>query len=286
MNTRKNHTDLSTAEKATLVSAVLALKNNVDSVLKPGAMKRYDDFVQVHKNAMMGPDMIMPMPHGGPLFFPWHRVLLRQFELALQAAAGDAGIAIPYWDWELSGNNNPFTDDLMGGDGDGAQGHRVVSGPFAYAGNNFEVRVWDEASGDVALLREFGTDPNAYLPTPPQVASALTKTPYSPGPNSWERTCEDGLHNPVHRWIGGNMGDATSPNDPVFFMHHCYIDLLWERWRKQHPTSDPYLPTSGTPGYDLTSVLVFSTAGTPSPWAGSWQVQDTLNTTSLGYIYA
>jgi len=286
MNTRKNHANMSTAEKAAFVSAVLALKNKVDSVLKPGKMKRYDDFVQIHRNAMMGPDMIMPMPHGGPLFFPWHRVLIRQFELALQSAAGDANMALPYWDWELSGKNSPFTDDFMGGDGDAAQGHRVVSGPFAYIKKKFKIRLWDGTSGDAGLLREFGTDPTAYLPTPTQVASALTKTPYSPGANSWEKTCEGGLHNPVHRWIGGNMADATSPNDPMFFLHHCYLDLLWENWRKQHPTSDPYLPASGTPGYDLASVLVFSKAGKPAPWAGSWKVQDTLDTSKLGYIYA
>ena len=286
MNTRKSHADMSTAEKAAFVSAVLALKNKVDSVLNPGKMKRYDDFVQIHKSAMMGPDMLMPMPHGGPLFFPWHRVLIRQFELALQSAGGDANIALPYWDWELSGKNSPFTDDFMGGDGDAAQGHRVVSGPFAYATKKFKVRVWDGTSGDAGLLREFGTDPTAYLPTPTQVASSLTKTPYSPGANSWEKTCEGGLHNAVHRWVGGNMGDATSPNDPVFFLHHCYIDLLWENWRKQHPTSDPYLPSSGTGSYDLTATLAFSKAGKPAPWAGSWKVQDTLDTTSLGYIYA
>src|SRR5262245_52650650 len=201
MNTRKNHADLSPAEKAAFVSAVLALKNDVDSVLNPGGMKRYDDFVQVHKNAMMGPDMFMPMPHGNSLFFPWHRVMLRQFELALQAVAGDDSIAIPYWDWELSGTSNPFTDDFLGGDGDTADGHRVVSGPFAPAAGNFEIRVWDDDPGDAGLLRDFGTEPTAYLPTPTQVASALPKTPYSPGSNSWQRICEGMLHNPVHRWI-------------------------------------------------------------------------------------
>jgi tyrosinase len=54
----------------------------------PGRQKRYDDFLEVYKNAMVGgPAMIMPMPHGGPLFYPWYRVLLRQFGLALQKAA-------------------------------------------------------------------------------------------------------------------------------------------------------------------------------------------------------
>lgn len=82
------------------------------------------------------------------------------------------------------------------------------------------------------------------------------------------------------------MGDATSPNDPVFFLHHCYIDLLWEKWRKQHPTSAPYLPASDTQGYDLESILVFNKAGNLEPWAGLWKVQDTLDTSSLGYAYA
>ena len=82
------------------------------------------------------------------------------------------------------------------------------------------------------------------------------------------------------------MADATSPNDPVFFLHHCYIDLLWEKWRTQHPTSAPYLPASGMPGYDLASTLVFNKTGKPAPFVGSWKVLDTLSTTSLGYTYA
>lgn len=82
------------------------------------------------------------------------------------------------------------------------------------------------------------------------------------------------------------MGDATSPNDPVFFLRHCYLGMLWERWMKQHPTSAPYLPAPGAPGYDLTSTLVFNATGKPSPWTGSWKVQSTLATNSLGYIYA
>ena len=156
--------------------------------MDPGKQSRYDDFVQIHKNAMMGPDMLMPMPHRGPLFFPWHRVLVRQFELALQSASHDSSITVLYWDWELSGANSPFTDDFLGGDGDSAQQHRVITGPFAFGNKKFEIRVWDDTSGDPGLLREFGTDPTALLPTAADVASALTKIPYAPGAGSWE-TC-------------------------------------------------------------------------------------------------
>jgi len=288
MDVRRNHKDLSAAEKKKYVDAVLALKNDVDSMLHPGAQKRYDDFVEVHKNAMMGPAMFDPMPHGTPLFFPWHRVLLRQFELALQTVANDSSITIPYWNWDINGANNPFTADFLGGDGDSAQNHRVVDGLFAFAAGKFTVRVWDDVQGDLGLIREFGEDSSSWLPTASDVASGLGKTPYWGGASSWERVCEQALHNPVHRWVGGddgNMAFVTSPNDPVFFQHHCYIDLLWEQWKTQHPTSEPYLPKSGSKKYDLDATLVFNAQGQTAPWAGTWKVRDTIKTSDLGYAY-
>ena len=286
MDVRQNHRNMTAAQKSAFVAAVLLLKNQVDSVMKPGQLGRYDDFVQVHKNAMIGPDMFMPMPHRGPLFFPWHRVMLRQFELALQKAANDNSITVPYWDWNISGANSPFTDDFLGGDGDSAGSQRVTSGPFAFSNGKFKIKVWDDPSGDKGLRRHFGSDPMSYLPSASDVASALTKVPYSPGPGSWERVCESGLHNPVHNWVGGNMADATSPNDPVFFLHHCHIDLLWERWKQQHPSIPPYLPQTGGHGLDLNSKLVFNQTTKPAPWPGSWKVKDTLSTAALGYTYA
>ena len=287
MDIRRNHRDLTAAQKTAFVNAVLALKNDVDSVLHPGAQKRYDDFVEVHKNAMVdGPAMIMPMPHGGPLFYPWHRVLLRQFELALQTAAHDTSITLPYWDWEYSGSNNPFTDDFLGGDGDQAQGGRVTTGPFAYSRGKFAVRIWDEDTGDPGLRREFGDDSTAWLPGLADVSAGLARTPYWPGPNSFERVSEGNLHNPVHRWVGGDMALAASPNDPVFFLHHTYLDLLWERWKTQHPTQAPYKPTQGGHGVILSSKLAFHAKGQPAPWTGSWTVKQTLTPAGLGYGYA
>ncbi|MFI1577533.1 tyrosinase family protein [Embleya sp. NPDC020630] len=46
-----------------------------------------------------------------------------------------------------------------------------------------------------------------------------------------------GLHNQVHRWVGGDMGPASSPNDPVFYLHHCNVDRLWEGWMHHHGRS-------------------------------------------------
>ena len=88
---RKNQATLTRAEKTAFVNAVLALKQN-PSLLHPenSSLSRYDDFVEVHLNAMMV--MMNNQPswaHQGPVFGPWHRVLLRQFELELQQIFGE-----------------------------------------------------------------------------------------------------------------------------------------------------------------------------------------------------
>jgi len=283
---RHNHRDLTGPQKTAFVNAVLALKNAVDSVLHPGAQKRYDDYVEIHKNAMIGPAMFEPMPHGSPLFFPWHRILLRQFELDLQKAANDPAITLPYWDWDQSDPGTPFTADFLGGDGDKAQGNRVTSGPFAFASGKFRIVVADDPQDDPGLRREFGEDAAAHLPTPAQMSSGLGRIPYWGGSSCFETVLEISLHNPVHNWVGGNMAEATSPNDPVFFLHHAYIDCLWERWKGQHPTIPPYLPATGAPSRDLDATLVFHAENEPAPWPETWTVRQTLDPAALGYSYA
>jgi hypothetical protein len=69
---------------------------------------------------------------------------------------------------------------------------------------------------------------------------------------------ENELHNAVHLWVGGlivpggggtrvmgTMANVTSsPNDPVFFLHHSMIDRIWASWQARHGV-DSYLPRSG-----------------------------------------
>jgi tyrosinase len=59
----------------------------------------------------------------------------------------------------------------------------------------------------------------------------------------------EGTHNRVHGWVGGVVGVGTqgpklgtmllptSPNDPVFFLHHSNIDRLWAKWQEKHGTN-------------------------------------------------
>ena len=43
----------------------------------------------------------------------------------------------------------------------------------------------------------------------------------------------ENVHNGVHRWIYGNMALlSTSVFDPIFWLHHVFVDMVWEHFRE------------------------------------------------------
>ena len=42
-------------------------------------------------------------------------------------------------------------------------------------------------------------------------------------------------HNLIHGRVGRDMAQMISPNDPIFFLHHCQVDRIWARWQQDHP---------------------------------------------------
>ena len=97
---------------------------------------------------------------------------------------------------------------------------------------------------------------NPSLPKKSSTASALTGVPYDNSP--WDRNSTgfrnrvegwnpaNDLHNLVHIFTGGDMLPSSSPNDPVFYLNHCNVDRIWERWMQVNGRS--YRPTNATPG--------------------------------------
>ena len=47
--------------------------------------------------------------------------------------------------------------------------------------------------------------------------------------------------------MSGDMGTMSSPNDPIFFMHHAQIDGIWAIWQRNHP---------GVANYNNANILV------------------------------
>lgn len=44
-------------------------------------------------------------------------------------------------------------------------------------------------------------------------------------------------HGDIHMHVGGTMRNPNgSPADPVFFLHHGYVDKIWRDWQKIYPT--------------------------------------------------
>ncbi|BAC75067.1 putative monophenol monooxygenase [Streptomyces avermitilis MA-4680 = NBRC 14893] len=115
------------------------------------------------------------------------------------------------------------------------------------------------------LTRELGVHIGS-LPTAQDVADCLQITPYDSAPwdttsnpsfrNQLEGWIGPNIHNRVHEWVGGHMRPLSSPNDPVFWLHHANIDRLWAQWQYEH--SDlTYMPQHGARHRGRTS---------PTPW--------------------
>ena len=76
------------------------------------------------------------------------------------------------------------------------------------------------------------------------------------------------------------MMPMTSPNDPVFFMHHCMVDKLWYEWQLRFPNQG-YLPVNGGPfGQNLNDPM----DSTPSTPIGPRPI-DVLDSAALGIVY-
>ncbi len=236
-------------------------------MLGPGStlVSRYDDFVWAHHQVMMeGPNgQLGPGPnfaHRGPAFGPWHRELLKLYEQELQNAAGDPNLTLPYWNWtkdqSAADPGFPFTTDFLGGDGAGNPQDQVTTGAFSQA-SGWTLNCDEEGFG--FLRRHFGGG-GPGLPTANSVSNALNITPYDSSPwnqtvvaSSFRNTLEGWIgprqiHNAVHLWVSGSMLPGTSPNDPVFFFHHCNIDRLWAVWEQKNPApgTAAYLPDNTT----------------------------------------
>jgi tyrosinase len=222
MRIRKDYRSLGAVERAEFVNALYKLKST-------GVV---EEFAKIHSNNFSNGI------HNCSHFLPWHREMLRLFELELHKVR--PGVTIPYWDSTI--DTQP-TDPLWNDN---------FLGPF---------------NTDWKLGRELGS---ATLPTRQQVETNQGRDTYD---RFWVEL-EGNIHNPPHRWVGGEMGGASSPRDPAFYLHHCWIDMLWAaRWQRTHPNA-PFV--SSGEGYDLNDSLKEWEDRTPA---------DVLDHHALGYTY-
>ena len=196
--------------------------------------------------------------HSGWFFLSWHRMYLHHFEKIVMAAVATlpnppADWALPYWNYSTSAATAllpaPFRDARMP---DGTPNHLFVAErtPGANTGGAF----LDARDTSLDLLR---ARPYSVPFTPPLPTSfAGGRRLNHPGSGGGGGALEQVPHNQVHSKLGGATGFmggfSTAPLDPIFWLHHCNIDRLWEAWiqrQKQQGNLDRN-PKPGTPVAD------------------------------------
>jgi hypothetical protein len=195
----------------------------------------------------------MTTAHGTPLFLVWHRAFIYQLERDLQGV--DNSVCLHYWSWDIDSQApeaSPIFGDGFYGGGSGCLDTAVV-GEWRpqHPQRHCSARSFQrDTLYSPELLNRIVANSNDY--------------------ESLNRRIESPPHDMVHNFVGGDMGTGASPNDPIFFAHHAFVDLLYYRWQVAHPQAANSFP--GSTSQRLTGL--------------SLTVRDTFDISKMCYSYA
>lgn len=192
-----------------------------------GALNRWDELQYSHivqSNIM----------HDVGAFLPWHRLYMRAHEILLQTECGYTG-SQPYWD-ELSDvvNTNDTLEDCSVLDADTGFGSGdvdgdgcIVDGPFV----NLTMHINQTSTNASYCLSRSLSNTNFNTANSTYVDACMETESYD---TAW--LCFKAKpHTAGHSSIGGTMLDAVgSPGDPLFFLHHTYLDRIWWQWQEKN----------------------------------------------------
>ncbi|MER7338844.1 tyrosinase family protein [Streptomyces sp. NPDC000075] len=201
---------------------------------------------------------------GQPLLLPWLRAYLAVFQEKLHAI--DPNVTVPYWDWSRDSKapqrSAILSNTYFGGNGGRGDGRPVTSGPFA----NWIVKTPTPHQ----LGRDFSNGSSIPAWTcPDDLDTCLQRSSY----DDFRQAIETGPKASVHAGVGGRVGDMSdkqAPNDPLFWSHIAFVDLLWAEWQARNPDQATDFP--GDADQHLAGL-------------GTRKVADTFDTKNLGYVY-
>ena len=172
--------------------------------------------------------------HEARNFLTWHRYYIVRYENLLRRV--DCRFTIAYWDWSAVSSNvfratEPrdlwhSADTGFGGNG-GASFGCVQTGPFRQGEWELVPLPPGEPPQPRCLTRNF----NGIPPDTVAVEEILR----IPAANfeDFELMLRVNLHDRVHCLIDGTMCSLDSASAPEFFLHHGFIDKIWDDWQKK-----------------------------------------------------
>lgn len=156
-------------------------------------------------------------------------------------------VFIPYWDSSLDQGLPTPCDSILWTDEFTGNGNGLVKiGPY----RNWRTTVSAPGKNDRKLYRNCGASSAGELYDPKDFEYYNSKSEY------YELfcNCNDATfemnHGLVHEYIGGHMLKISiSPNDPIFFQHHSFVDYLYEEFRVRNynnsSDAESYYPPDG-----------------------------------------
>jgi hypothetical protein len=134
----------------------------------------------------------------------------------------DPSVVLPYWDWTYDAAR-PMESIILSPDwfGSSSGGGCIPDGPF----KDWQVKV----PTPHCLSR--GYKPGQFQET--YISSGTLATLLRGAKNMKELTSSINIepHGAVHVAIGGDLVEKHSPNDPLFYLHHAFIDKIWYDWQ-------------------------------------------------------
>lgn len=213
---RREYREVPPQERSAFVRAIKKLNN--EGIWGTLAKLHEDGFDTIHS-------------HGN--FYPWHSGFLFLLETLIMDREPSVK-GLPYFEWgaEVDTRKSSIWHSAFLG-GQGTNG--IPNGPF----KDFQVR-------GKKITRSFSdwlsTKTDNLLVIEAVIANEDKKS-FWLGEGKPDVSDElELLHNRLHLVVGGTMLEGDSPRDPVFYLHHAFVDK-W--WAKMWPKAGGFSHTSG-----------------------------------------
>ncbi|KAH7029768.1 uncharacterized protein B0I36DRAFT_326341 [Microdochium trichocladiopsis] len=209
---------MSAQQRTNYVNAIKCLMGRPRRGIWNGARSLYDEMVYVH-------NQMVNQIHGSDIFLPWHRYYLYMLRSFMSTECGFNG---PYAWWKETNNVGNFgASDIFSAQWFGALPQASGNNGFCITNGVFANLINPISGQCVARGERRDMSANDNIGNEDYVNG---RTTYSD-----MRAYLEGLNHAYgHLAIGPTMSSqAQSPADPVFFLHHSYVDWTWKRWQNQ-----------------------------------------------------
>jgi tyrosinase len=206
-------------------------KSDIDEVFR--AASREDAAVRAHRVLALGSETGEPTasglwatcPHEDPHFLPWHRLYLHYFEQIVERVV-QRQFALPYWGY-MSDANRHLPEEFR---------DKTING----APN----KLYFPARNPYFLANGLKDVPGLMPDRKAEILGNAKMLTNIWGHQGFSEDLRMDIHNKVHNSVGmpGGMSDFKfAARDPIFWLHHATVDMLWESWRRPNANGVSHL---------------------------------------------